>query len=163
MKKQPKIIMPGSVLETFLNTVSVLIFFVMLVYLFVQYSTLPDQVPGHYNAAGEADRWGGKSELFLLPIIGAALWVGMTVFEKYPHIYNYMNLKEENTVAQYKNAQLMINALKNEIVILFSFISVQTVRVASGAEDGLGIVFMSIFLVVVLGTVLYFMWRMWRN
>lgn len=163
MKKQPKIEVPGSVLETFLNAVSVLVFFVVLAYLLFQYNLLPDQVPSHYNAAGNADGWGRKTELFLLPVIAAALWVGMTVLEKYPHSYNYLNLTEENVEAQYRNGRLMINVLKNEIVILFSFITVQTVRVASGAADGLGSFSMSVFLAVILGTVAYFIGRMLRN
>lgn len=163
MKKQPKIMLPNSALEAFLNGVSVLIFFMVLAYLVVQYRLVPDQVPGHFNAAGEVDRWGGKAELFLPPIIGSVLWVGMTVLEKYPHVYNYLNLTEENAEAQYKNARLMINVLKNEIVILFSFLTVQSVRVALGAAEGLGSFFMPIFLTVILGTVVYFLGRMLRN
>lgn len=31
---------------------------------------LPDQIPGHYNGAGEIDRWGDKWELLILPVFG---------------------------------------------------------------------------------------------
>ncbi|MGH2317866.1 DUF1648 domain-containing protein [Planococcus sp. SE5232] len=163
MKNQPKIEIPGSVLEAFLNAVSVLVFLMMFVYLLFHYNALPDQVPSHYNAAGEPDGWGRKTELFLLPIIAAALWSGMTVLEKYPHSYNYLNLTEENIEAQYSNGRLMINVLKNEISILFSFITVQSVRVATGAADGLGSFFMPVFLTVILVTGIYFIGRMLRN
>lgn len=163
MKKQPKIMVPDSGLEALLNAVSVLIFFMMLSYLFVQYGTLPERVPVHYSGSGEVDRWGGKSGLLLLPVIGAVMWIGMTLMERYPHTYNYLNLTEANAEAQYKNGRLMINVLKNEIVVLFSFISIQTVRVASGVVEGLGIFFMPIFLVGILGTVILFMLRMLRN
>ena len=57
MKKQPKIEVPGTVFETFLNAVSVLIFLAMLVFLFIQYGALPHQVPGRYDGAGQVDRW----------------------------------------------------------------------------------------------------------
>lgn len=36
---------------------------------------LPDQIPGHYNGAGEIDRWGDKWELLLLPVFGAILYL----------------------------------------------------------------------------------------
>ncbi|MBT2572178.1 VanW family protein [Planococcus sp. ISL-110] len=47
--------------------------------------------------------------LFLLSLIGAVLWIGMTVLERYPHTYNYLNLIEENAEGQYKNASLMMH------------------------------------------------------
>lgn len=163
LKEQPKIDIPGTGFGSFLNAVSVLVFLTMLVYLFVQYGALPDQVPGHYDGAGQVDRWGGKEELFLLPLIGAALWIGMSVLEKYPHTYNYLNLTEENAEAQYKNGRLMINVLKNEMVILFSWINFQNIRVALGEADGLGSFFMPVFLAVIFGSILFFMIRMLRK
>lgn len=36
---------------------------------------IPDRIPGHYNAAGEIDRWTGKWELFLLPAFGVILYM----------------------------------------------------------------------------------------
>ena len=39
---------------------------------------IPSQIPGHYNAAGEIDRWGGKAELLLLPVVSVFMYVFMT-------------------------------------------------------------------------------------
>ena len=36
---------------------------------------LPEQIPGHYNGAGEIDRWGDKWELLLLPVFGTILYL----------------------------------------------------------------------------------------
>jgi uncharacterized membrane protein len=36
---------------------------------------LPDQIPAHYNLAGEVDRWGSKYESLILPIM--ALMTGL--------------------------------------------------------------------------------------
>lgn len=38
------------------------------------WNRLPDQIPGHYNGAGEIDRWTGKFELFVLPFAGLFLY-----------------------------------------------------------------------------------------
>ena len=38
------------------------------------WSQIPSQIPGHYNAAGEITRWGGKGELFLLPIVSVFMY-----------------------------------------------------------------------------------------
>ncbi|MDS9472070.1 DUF1648 domain-containing protein [Sporosarcina pasteurii] len=37
--------------------ITIILFVGSLVYLFVSWSTLPDEVPAHYNAFGEVDRW----------------------------------------------------------------------------------------------------------
>lgn len=39
---------------------------------------IPKQIPGHYNAAGEIDRWGSKWELFLLPVFSVILYLLLT-------------------------------------------------------------------------------------
>ena len=36
---------------------------------------IPDQIPGHYNGAGEIDRWTGKWELLLMPVFGALMYL----------------------------------------------------------------------------------------
>ncbi|WP_409975166.1 DUF1648 domain-containing protein [Bacillus sp. Bva_UNVM-123] len=36
-----------------------------IVYLVISWSLIPEQVPGHYNGAGEVNRWGSKYELFI--------------------------------------------------------------------------------------------------
>ena len=50
-----------------------------LIYLIVCWSTIPDQIPTHYNAAGEIDDWGGKGMIWFTVIIlltgNAAFWL----------------------------------------------------------------------------------------
>ncbi|WP_186759690.1 DUF1648 domain-containing protein [Planococcus sp. CPCC 101016] len=137
--------------------------FLLLVFLLFQYGTLPDQVPGHYNRAGDVDRWDRKEGLFILPIIAIVLWISMTVLEKYPHRYNYLNLTEKNAEIQYQNGRLMVHTLKNEVLILFSFISFKNVKIASGASEDIGVLFMPISVGVVLVTITFFVVRMLRN
>lgn len=136
----------------------------MLLYLLIQFDALPNQVPSHYNGAGEVDGWGGKEQLFLLPIIAAGLWIGMSVLERHPHTYNYnyINLTKDNAELQYKNGRRMMNVLKNEILLFFSFITVQNIRVASGTAEGMGVFFLPVLLIVVFGSVLFFILRMLR-
>ena len=33
-----------------------------LIYLIVRWNVIPDQIPIHYNAAGDIDGWGGKGK-----------------------------------------------------------------------------------------------------
>ncbi|CEG22819.1 hypothetical protein BN1080_01754 [Planococcus massiliensis] len=158
--KQPKIDLPKSRFEQVLDAIGLIVFIGSIVYLVYVFGGLPDEVPAHFNGSGEADRWGSKMELWILPLIGGGLWLLMTFLSKYPHTFNYLNLREDNIEAQYQNARLMMNVLKNEIVIFFGFITYQTIQVAKGAEEGLGIAFLPVFLAVILGSTFYFMFRM---
>ncbi|AQU79370.1 hypothetical protein AJGP001_08890 [Planococcus faecalis] len=105
MAKQPELTLASLVFGKGFNSVSVLTFVWLLVFFFTQYDSLPEQVPVHYNGASEVDRWGGKSELFNLPVIGAALWISMTILEKYVHLYNYFKLTTESAKLYYENGR----------------------------------------------------------
>lgn len=50
-----------------------LIVAVPFVYLALQWNQLPDRVPLHWNIRGEIDRWGDKSELWLIPFLTTGL------------------------------------------------------------------------------------------
>ena len=43
-----------------------------IVYILIIWHTLPEQIPTHYNFAGEIDGYGGRGSLLLMPIIGLA-------------------------------------------------------------------------------------------
>lgn len=60
-----------------------------LIFLIYNWNGLPDEVPAHYNALGEVDRWGSKMELLILPLVGAFSAVLMQLFEKLPESHNY--------------------------------------------------------------------------
>jgi len=103
------------------------------------FSDLPELIPTHYNAAGQADGFGEKTNIFVLPIIGTALFVGLTLLNKNPHIFNYpKTITNENALSQYSNATRMIRVLKLIIVIVFGLILVRTLQNTKGTAHGLG-------------------------
>ncbi len=158
--KQPKIKIPKTRFEIAFDAIGIIFYILIISYLATHYNALPDRVPSHFNALGEADSFGSKQILLILPAISGGLWVLMTVMEKSPHAFNYLNLREDNIEAQYKNGRMMVNVLKNEIVLLFGAITYLTVQIATGVAAGLGELFLPIYLVVILGSMFVFMWRM---
>ena len=87
------------------------------------YSILPEIIPIHFNGAGKADGFGNKTHIFVLPIISTLLFIGLTILNKHPHIFNYPSqITKENAVDQYTNATRMIRVLKLVIVVLFGLI-----------------------------------------
>ncbi|MCG7345866.1 DUF1648 domain-containing protein [Sporosarcina sp. ACRSL] len=156
---KPKLDIPKSTFQKVFDIVTMIVFAAGIVHLIAVWGQLPDQVPAHYNAAGEVNRWGSKWELIILPIIAAFLAICMTFLEKHPEWHNYMNLNENNIEFQYKNSILLLNVIKNECVLLFVFLSYNITQVALGNAESLGSLFLPIFLVSLFASMAFFIVR----
>ena len=121
------------------------------------YANLPDTIPTHYNGAGQADGFGGKATILTLPLIATVLFVGMTILNKFPHIFNYpTNITQDNALRQYTNATRMIRYLKLIIVVIFGLIAFKTIQNANGQTNGLGIWFLPMTLGLIFIPLTYF-------
>lgn len=124
---------------------------------FYGYGTLPETIPIHYNASGEADGFGDKINIIVLPIISTVLFLGLTLLNKYAHLMNYSTkITEENAKQQYTNMTRLMRFLKLAIVLTFGFIVFKTIQNASGNTSGLGTWFLPFFLGMMLIPVVFF-------
>jgi len=115
---------------------------------------LPDLVPLHFDFRGEPDTWGSKWIILVLPLIGALVYVGLTILRRYPHHFNYpWPISEHNAPKQYLLSHVLLGILKVEIVGLFIFIEWKTIQTAMGSAEGLGVAFGPLAIVIVLSTV----------
>ncbi len=151
---RPKINIAKTKGEWVLDIIGGGTFLAAIGYLLISWGSLPEQVPGHYNAAGEVNRWGTRYELLTLPIIGVFLWVTMFFVEKKPHMHNYpARLNENNAHAFYANSRKQMNMLKNACLFLFSCLIIQTVRIALGNAQSLGVWFLPLLLIITIGPI----------
>ena len=162
--ERPKLDIPKTIVERIMDGAVIGSFVWIVVYLVSFWGVLPEQIPAHFNGAGEVDRWGSKWTLVMLPIIAGLLWIGMTILEKYPHKHNYMvELHERNIEFQYRNSRMMLNVLKNLIGLVFVYLSYIFAQVALGEEDSLGIGFLPVFLTLMFAPMIIFMIRSLRH
>ncbi|WP_298651971.1 DUF1648 domain-containing protein [uncultured Proteiniphilum sp.] len=109
----------------------------------MNYEKLPEQIPIHYNGAGEADGFGDRSHILTLPIVSTLFFIGLTILNKYPRIFNYFTpITEENAFRQYSNATRMIRLLKLLFVVVFGLIVFRTIQHVNETVDGLGVWFL---------------------
>ena len=121
-------------------------------------SILPEIIPIHFNGAGKADGFGNKTHIFVLPIISTLLFIGLTILNKHPHIFNYPSqITKENAVDQYTNATRMMRVLKLVIVLLFGLIVFKTIQNVNGHADGLGTWFLPFTIGLFIMLTLYFL------
>ena len=122
------------------------------------FSELPETITIHYNAAGEADGFGNKWNILILPIIATVLLIGMTVLNRFPHDFNYAkNITEENAFQQYTQATRLIRFFKLSIVLLFGIIVFGTIQSATGNSYGFGVWFLPITLVVIFTPIIVYL------
>jgi uncharacterized membrane protein len=123
----------------------------------MSYSNLPDTIPTHLNAAGEADGFGRKASIFGLPVVASLLYIGLTLLNRVPHIFNFPTpVTQDNALPQYTNATRMIRYLKFILVLVFAGISYQTIQQANGTGEGLGVWFLPLTLVLIFIPLIYF-------
>ena len=124
----------------------------------INYSILPEIIPIHFNGAGKANGFGNKTHIFVLPIISTLLFIGLTILNKHPHIFNYPSqITKENAVHQYTNATRMMRVLKLVIVLLFGLIIFKTIENVNGNADGLGTWFLPFTIGLFISLTIYFL------
>ncbi len=143
METRPKMILPLSKFDNKLELTSKVVLIIMWVLTLYTFFKLPTTIPTHFNASGQADDYGNKLTLFILPILATVIYFGLTQLNKYPHIFNYMKkITEDNAEKQYTIATRMLRFLKLAILAIFSFIILITYLTTIGVTKGLGFWFL---------------------
>lgn len=110
---------------------------------------MPNTIPTHLNASGQADKYGNKGTIFILPIIATIIFIGITILSHYPHIFNYLNkITEANAADQYSIAVRMLRFLKVLVAILFTIIVLITFFTSIHITNGLGSWFLPLTILV---------------
>lgn len=142
-----KIKIPKTKSEWVWDIIGMAVYLASIFFLIYVWNILPDEVPAHYNGAGEVDRWGSKAELLMLPGIGLFTLLFMSIFEKFPEMHNYpKRLNESNAEEFYLYSRKMLNQLKNICLIIFSLLLYESVSISLGWWDGFGIWLLPIIL-----------------
>lgn len=116
MKKHP--------LDRWMNRLSLFILLGTAVLLLAYWRHIPAQVPMHFNAAGEIDRWGDRSTLLVLPVISWLLYGLMTVVEQFPGVWNTgVKVTAENQERVYTLLAHLLSTLKLLCMIMLNWIT----------------------------------------
>ena len=123
----------------------------VIIYLIITWGSIPDQIPAHYNAAGEIDRIGGKGEVLALPIIASVLYLILTMIGRFPKIWNTgVKLTEENRERVLRILKNMLDTVK--LLIVSVFLSM-TVISSLSMELNAGLIIA--FLALMFGSIFY--------
>jgi uncharacterized membrane protein len=164
MNKRPKIAIPFKQSDKVLEILGWAAMFGIWVLTLVNYFDLPETIPIHYNAAGEADGFGDKTTILALPSIATLLFLGLTALNQHPHVFNYPSkITQENALIHYTNATRMIRVLKLVIVFIFGMIAFKTIQHVHGNAAGLGTWFLPVTMVLIFIPIVYFLIATYGN
>jgi uncharacterized membrane protein len=128
------------------------------------YAKLPETIPSHFNGAGQPDEYSAKATFWTLPGIGVFIYALMSLIVLVPHKFNFtVQITPTNALKQYAMAINLIRYLKAAIIWLFFYISYSTIRVAAGADSGLGAWFLPVVLGGILGPVIIYVIMAYRQ
>jgi uncharacterized membrane protein len=97
------------------------------------YFDLPETIATHFNLKGEADGFGSKETIWLLPILNMVLYYGKTLLttKVKPWHYNYpTKVTKQNAPKLYAGAINMMVWVNVSIAVLFLLITVHTILIS---------------------------------
>jgi uncharacterized membrane protein len=143
METRPEIKLTLSKLDNKLELTSRILFVVMWGLTLYTFLKLPTIIPTHFNASGQADDYGNKLSLLILPVLASVIYFGLTQLNKYPHIFNYLaKITQDNAQKQYTIATRMLRFLKLVILLIFSLLILFIYLTTIGVTNGLGFWFL---------------------
>jgi Protein of unknown function (DUF1648). len=164
MKKRPIIKLELSITDKIFEVLGWCAMLMTWVLIITNYSKLPNIIPTHYNYAGQADSFGDKEKILILPIVATILFIGMTILNKYPHLFNYpKKITESNALKQYTIATRLIRCLKFAIVLTFGFIVFVSIRDANGLSSGLSALFLPLVIGLITVPLVYFITKLYKT
>ncbi len=135
MEKRPILTLEKTKIDYLIEIVAFVILVFHWIFVWVNYSKLPQIIPSHIDSNGNIDGMGAKSILFYVPIIGLLLLIAMTYTSKKPHNFNFpYPITEENASRQYRNSLMMTRVMKCLIQLLFLAITANIVQTASSLD-----------------------------
>lgn len=160
MEERPVIKLEWTFVDRLLEITGGVAIMVLWILVIVKYPGLPDTIPTHFNALGQVDGYGGKVTLLILPIIVTVIFIGLTILNRFPHVFNFpVSITQDNALKQYTNATRFIRYLKLVIVLIFGIMAFNMIQNAEGKANGMGIWVLPLMLgLIFIPLIIYISW-----
>lgn len=155
-----KTYMRKAKLERWLDVFSILSIVVMIVYIFMNWATLPHTIPTHFNASGEADGFGGKWRIFIHPIVGLGLYIFFNILNRFPNLFNYpTDMTAENKPLIFVNSRKLLSWMNLQIIMFCMYNTWENIHVAITGETSISMWPFIIFIAALFGTMVFYIVR----
>ena len=129
-----------------------------------QYAKLPDIIPVHFNASGEADGWGDKAILWILPLLTLVLTFLMKLLAGKPHLHNYpVKITEDNAEERYLRSARILRIAMLWMNVIFFFIMTLVLRSAVSTFENSGMTVLVVILTSTVGFVVFSVYNTYKK
>jgi uncharacterized membrane protein len=139
-----------------IGLIGIITLFVLPIYYF---NDLPNQIPVHYNALGKVDSYGNRATIWVLPVIGLILYIGLTALNLFPFAFNYpTKVTNKNARKLYNLTTRAVRYIKIVLILSFSYLTHKTIEIALNKSSEIGWFFLPVFitsLTVLIGIMIY--------
>ena len=150
--------MNKKILYRIINILCFVIMIGTIVWLAVIWDRIPDEIPTHFDYAGNPDSYDSKTSIIVLPIFAWLLYGMMVFVELIPGAWNTgVKVTPENSERVYGIIKSMLVLLKLYIVILFTVITI-----FSALAKSLPVWLLPVELIVIFGTIIVSIVRLYR-
>lgn len=124
--------MNNKVVYKFINVACLVIILISVLYIVIKWPSISNEVPIHYNALGEADGFGDKKSIIMLPILNFIMFGMIWLSEKFPSMWNTgVKITPENKNQVYGLIYRMINIQKLLTAVMFTTLTIASVNGSS--------------------------------
>jgi uncharacterized membrane protein len=144
--------------DKLLELLGVLATLALLILPIVYYTDLPEQIPTHYNFKGLPDAWSSKASIWILPVIGILLYLGLALLNYFvittTGLHSEKNHKQSVSLA---SVLRMMQIIKLMLSLTFTYIVWRTIEISLNHTTGLGRWFLPVFIILMLGVPILFL------
>lgn len=113
--------MRKEIIYLIMNIIGVLALLGSTLFVIIMWSQIPDQIPTHYNFAGEADGYGGKGSLIFMMVLAWFMFILITILMRFPNTWNMpVKVTAENKARLYSITRAMLEVIKMLVSLLFA-------------------------------------------
>ena len=118
-------------------------------------AALPERIPTHFDASGQANAWGSPGSLWLLPGVAVGLYLLITLVSLFPSAFNFpVRSAAVNRARLVALTLQMLAWVKAELASLFLYIQWSILQSVRQGNAALNPWFMPVFMVVVFATMI---------
>jgi len=157
VEPRPKIKLQLSAFDKMMEVAGLLMLLGLWVFALFAYFNLPDIIPTHFNVSGKVDKYGSKTTVIILAIFCTILFIGLSILNKFPNIFNYaIKITSVNAAAQYTLATRMLRILKLSLTIVFTIVLYFIYSTSLGKMKGIAVWFLPFVFCILLIPTIYF-------
>lgn len=154
MQKRPKLDIPKTTVEKSANIIGYSIFIGALIYVFITFPSLSGEIPVHFGAGGEVNRYGSPFEILILLVIPVFMIPMLEALERFPEMHNYPRRMDESNVREfYLNSRKMLNFSKNACLIIFAIVFIEIINYGLDGTSTFGAFLLPLILILVMAPI----------